>query len=348
MAGLAPAAGTGRRNVDLRFGQECQHRFALDAVFTEVQHLRHGIRRAVEHHFREGRQPVPQALVQRPHGGVAALHGFGKAGDRGGKAHGIRQVLGAGAQPALLLAAQIRRLERLHQPVGQVQRTDALGRVDLMAAHRQSVDVVQLDGHPHPRLHGVHMHDGAAVAALDLGRQTLHIVPGTHLVVHHHAGHKDGVFAHMLQHLVDVQRAVGAGLHHGHVVAALCQIFQRALDAGVLEAGHHDVLAKGTGAGGPQQGQIVALAAAGGKIQLLCLAAQGPGHGSAGGVQCFLAAGTGAVQAGGVSPVLPHGLVDDICHLRCHDGGGGIVQIMQFRILQHKGIPAFCFHNNPV
>ena len=103
---------------------------------------------------------------------------------------------------------------------------------------------------------------------------------------------------------------------------------QRALDAGVLDAGHHDVLAKGTGAGGPQQGQIVALAAAGGKIQLLCLAAQGAGHGSAGGVQCFLAAGTGAVQAGGVGPVLPHGLVDDVRHLGRYDGGGRVVQIM--------------------
>ena len=185
------------------------------------------------------------------------------------------------------------------------------------------------------------------LVVVHLGGQPLHVVPGADLVVDHHARHEDGVLVHGIQHFVDVQRAVGAGLHHGHVVAAFCQIFQRALDAGVLEAGHHDVLAKGTGAGGPQQGQIVALAAAGGKVQLLRLAAQGPGHGSAGGVQCFLAAGTGAVQAGGVGPVLPHGLVDDVCHLRCHDGGGGIVQIMQFRILQHKGIPAFCFHNNP-
>ena len=111
----------------------------------------------------------------------------------------------------------------------------------------------------------------------------------------------------------------------------------------MLEAGHHDVLAKGTGAGGPQQGQIVALAAAGGKIQLLCLAAQGPGHGSAGGVQCFLAAGTGAVQAGRVCPVFPHGLVDDIRHLGSHHGGSGVIQIMQFRVLQHKRDSCFLF-----
>ena len=140
----------------------------------------------------------------------------------------------------------------------------------------------------------------------------------------------------MLQHFVDIQRAVGAGLDHRHVVALGGKALQRALDAGVLEAGHHDALSEGTGAGRAQQGKVVALAAAGGEVQLLCLAAQGAGHGGAGGVQGFLAPGTGGIQAGRVGPVLPHGLVDDIRHFRGHDGGGGVVQIMQFRVLQHK------------
>ena len=60
-------------------------------------------------------------------------------------------------------------VERLIQAVAQVKRTNALGCVDLVAADRQRVDVRQLDGHPHPGLHGIHMDDGAAVAALDLG-----------------------------------------------------------------------------------------------------------------------------------------------------------------------------------
>ena len=29
-------------------------------------------------------------------------------------------------------------------------------------------------------------------------------------------------------------------------------------------------------------------------------------------------------------------VADDIRHFRGHDGGGGVVQIMQFRVLQHK------------
>ena len=212
-----------------------------------------------------------------------------------------------------------------------------------MAAHRQGVDVVQLDGHTHPRLHRIHMDDGAAVAALDLGGKAFHIVAGAYLVVHHHAGHKDSVFVHMLQHFVDIQCAVRAGFDHRDIIALLRQLFQRALDTGVLKAGHHDALAESAGAHRAQQGQIVALAAAGGKVQLLWLAAQCTGHSGTGGVQRFLAAGTGAVQAGRVCPVFPHGLVDDIRHLGSHHGGSGVIQIMQFRVLQHKRDSCFLF-----
>ena len=348
MAGLAPAAGAGRRNVNLCFGKPCQHGLALDAVLTEVQHLGHGVFRAVDLHLREGLQSFPQALVQRPHGGVTALHGLGQTGGGCGKAHGIGQILGAGAQAALLLTAQIGRPERLHQTVGKVERTNALGGMDLVAAHRQGVDVVQLDGHTHPRLHRIHMDDGAAVAALDLGGKAFHIVAGAHLVVHHHAGHKDGVFVHMLQHPVHVQCAVRAGFDHRDIIALLRQLFQRALDAGVFKAGHHDALAKGACARRAQQSQIVALAAAGGKIQLPALAAQCAGHSGTGGVQRFLAAGTGAVQAGRVCPVFPHGLVDHIRHLGSNHRGGGVIQIMQFRVLQHKRDSCFLnFQNKP-
>ena len=91
-----------------------------------------------------------------------------------------------------------------------------------------------------------------------------------------------------------------------------------------------------------QQGQIIALAATGGKVQLLRLAAQGAGHGGTGGVQGLFAPCAGGIETGGVGPVLPHGLVYHVCHLGSNDGGGGVIQIMQFRIMQHNFIPAFC------
>ena len=186
------------------------------------------------------------------------------------------------------------------------------------------------------------MDDGAAVTALDLGGQTLHVVAGAYLVVDHHAGHEDGVPVHMRQHLVDVQRTVRAGGHNRDVIAHRSQTFQRLLHTGVFKTGHHDALAEGAGLGGAQQGQIIALAAAGGKVQLLRLAAQGAGHSGTGGVQGLFAPCAGGIEAGGVGPVLPHGFVYHVCHLGSNDGGGSVIQIMQFRIMQHNFIPAFC------
>ena len=186
------------------------------------------------------------------------------------------------------------------------------------------------------------MDDGAAVTALDLGGQTLHVVAGAYLVVDHHTGHEDGILVHGIQHLVDVQCTVGLRLHDSDVIALRGQTFQRALDAGVFEARHHDAFAESAGLGGAQQGQIIALAAAGGKVQLLRLAAQGAGHSGTGGVQGLFAPCAGGIEAGGVGPVLPHGFVYHVCHLGSNDGGGSVIQIMQFRIMQHNFIPAFC------
>ena len=141
----------------------------------------------------------------------------------------------------------------------------------------------------------------------------------------------------MVQHPVDVQRAVRAGVHHGHIIAHGSQTLQRLLHAGVLKAGHHDALAEFAGERRAQQGQIVALAAAGGEIELFGLAAKGAGHRRPGRVEGLLAPGPGGVQGRGVCPVLPHGLVDDVRHLGGYHGGGGVVQIMDVRVLYHNG-----------
>ena len=134
----------------------------------------------------------------------------------------VGQVLGAGAQ----LRAPARRpdtasLERLTP--GRSHRYSApmpLGAWILWPLTASVSMFVQLDGHPHPGLHGVHMHDGAAVAALDLGRPD--------------APHRSGCpprcspscrppgwcfcpHAPASRSMSSVPS--GAGLHHGHVVA---------------------------------------------------------------------------------------------------------------------------------
>ena len=92
------------------------------------------------------------------------------------------------------------------------------------------------------------------ILRLDDLRRFLDRFNRTNLVVHHHAGYKDGVFVHPLQHGGNVQRAVCPGGYHGNIVALLCQPLQRALHTGVLEAGHHDALAELPGQRRAQQG----------------------------------------------------------------------------------------------
>ena len=43
------------------------------------------------------------------------------------------------------------------------------------------------------------------------------------------------------------------------------------------------------------------------------------------------------------NPSSLYGLVDDIRHLGSHHGGSGVIQIMQFRVLQHKRDSCFLF-----
>ena len=325
MAGLTPAAGTGRRDVNLLFSKEGKHGLALDAVLAEIQHLRHGGVRAVDDDFREDGKPLSHPLVQRTHSGVTALHVFGEPGRGRSQAHRVGKILGAGAHLALLLAAEVGRLERLHQTVTQVERADALGCVNLVSADRQGVDVCQLDGNAHPCLHCVNVDDGATVLLLDGSGQTLDVVPGANLVVYHHAGDKDGVFVHMRQHFVEVEGAVRLGVDDGDIVAHLCQTFQRFLDAGMLKAGHDDALAEVPGQSRAQQSEVVALAAAGGEVKLFRLAAQCPGDGGTGGIQRLLAPRAGCVEAGRVRPVFAHGFVNDVRHFRCDHRRGGVV-----------------------
>ena len=103
-------------------------------------------------------------------------------------------------------------------------------------------------------------------------------------------------FVHMLQHLVDAEGAVCLGIDHGDVIAHGGQALQRLLHAGVLEPGHHDALAEFAGERRAQQGQIVALATAGGEIELFGLAAKGAGHRRPGRVEGLLAPGPGAYR----------------------------------------------------
>ena len=236
-----------------------------------------------------------------------------------------------------LPAAQIGRLDVIAS--AQIQGAHALGGVDLMTAHREAVDAIQLHRHPQPGLHPVHMHGGAAVGCLHPGSQLLHVLLCARLVVHLHAGHQNGVFVHRVHEGIQIQMAGLVRVDGHHIEAQLPQPFHGHGHAGMLVAAHHHPFAPAfPGQGRAQNGDVVALGAAAGEEHLFGVRAQCFCHAGAGLFQQAAAFAAGAVQAGGVGPVFHHGLADRVRHRFIHNGGGGIIQIMEGFVVQHSGL----------
>ena len=279
-------------------------------------------------------------MVQRSNVGGAGAQLLLTLGRRHAQAHDVGRVLGAGAQAALLVAADVGRLEVLALAVPHKQRPHTLGRVYLVAGDGQTIDLtpfLQVNRHTQPRLHGVHMEVGAAVAGLDALAQSGDILHRAGLVVDGHAGGKDGAFVDLGQKFLRVDAAIRAGQNLNNGEALVLQGADGALHAGVLEPGHDDFIAPVLAwAGRAVDGHVVALAAAGGEVDFVAAAVQGLGHPGAGGHNGVLRGHGGVIQAAGVGPVFHHGRGDGLRHRRVHPGGSSVVQIMQLGVGKHN------------
>ena len=200
-----------------------------------------------------------------------------------------------------------------------------------MTGHRVTVDAagVQLHRPAQPGLHTVHMDGGAAVFGLDQLCQPHSVQHRAGLVVHLHGRYQSGFGGDGFGQGLHRHMAFGVGHHPAHPPAVFLQPFHHIVHRGMLVAGADDVIGPGpAGSRLAQNGDVVALTAAGGEIYLPCSAAQGRGHGGPGPAQQQLAVQPGAVERGGVGKVLGHHPGDLGGHRRRHPGGGGIVQIM--------------------
>ena len=261
---------------------------------------------------------------------------------RGGHAetHNVGRVLGAGAQAALLMAAEIGRFERLALAVPDEQCADALGRVDLVAGDGERIDLapfLQVDGHAQPRLHGVHMEVGAAVARLNALAQRRDVLHGAGLVVDGHAGGQYRVFVDLGQEFLRVNASVRPGHDLDDGEALVLQRADGALHAGVFKARDDDLIAPVlTRAGRAGHGHVVALTAAGREVDFIAAAVQRFGHAGAGRGNGILRGNGGVIQAAGVGPKLSQRLADGLRHRRVHPGRGGVIKIMQLGVGKHS------------
>ena len=216
-------------------------------------------------------------------------------------AHDTGDILRTGALAALLGAAldQVRQC----QTTTAVQRTHALGAVELVTGEAEHIDVlfshVDVQMTCHLDSIGMEQNAGFLTHSADLGNRQHR----ADLVVGIHDGDQTGIFPNGVLHLLGGDVVTLGNVQKGHLVAQFFQFLQGMQHSMMLESGGNDVLfalsCAQSGCG--KNCLIVGLAAAGGKINLSGVTAQAIGHGLPRFVQDFLCLLTYRVQAGGVA-----------------------------------------------
>jgi len=239
-----PARNAGEGDVQ-RVGQ------ALLGVAVEHQ-AGHGVGEAPLQVVAQGGE-VPRGLRQR----------FARQPRRLAKADYLRHVLGAGPQAVLLVGAEQNRFDG--SAVSHVERTDALGSIELVAGERQQVDAERIDVERDlaGRLGRVGMHQAAVGARQpgDLGDR----LEGADLVVGVH--HRDQCRVRA-QRRRDVGRRDAArriDADDRDVPTEFAQMQRRLHHGRMLDGTDYDVSFVRQRAGDAEQGQVVGLGRAAGE-----------------------------------------------------------------------------------
>ena len=250
------------------------------------------------------------------------LRRLGEARDLGGG-------LGAGTGTLLLTAAVEQRAD-VADGRPHIQRADALGTADLMGgkAHHIHPQHFGVAGHLHEPLHRIGMQQGAAAAFFQQPRGLRHRKHASGLVVYqHHADHRR-VIPEGLPHLLHRNMAGLVGLEVCHLIPLLLQRAAGLQHGAVLHAGGDDVAAHmAVLPQGGLNGPVVAFRTAGGKVQLLRLAAHCLGDNGATSLHQLLGLLPHRVLGGGIAELLRQHTVHFIGHRLRNGRGGGVIQI---------------------
>src|SRR5579875_1021494 len=202
---------------------------------------------------------------------------------RGGEGHGTGDVLGAGAAVALLASAMEDGFGG--DPGAQVERADALGRAELVAAEGDSVsaEVRDADGESAAGLHGVGV-EGDAVCVChpaDFGDR----LDRADLVIGEHDRDESRVWV-LAESTLDVLRVEEALVVYRKEVDAKAVVSMEEVagceDGFVLDGRGEDAATVWSGEGNAFEGEVVGFGAAGGEDDLVGAAAKDSGDALAG------------------------------------------------------------------
>ena len=340
MAGLAPVAGGPGGDADALGPQ------VRDDVGAGVPHQGHrqdvgGLPLPHRHHPGNGQKflpaigfdvrHMPELLRQilLPQG-----HGPGKARDLGGG-------LGAGPQAPLLTAAG-QQGPQIPQLRCGIQSAGALGPADLVGgqAHQIHPPAHRIAGDLQKALHRIAVQQGPAVFLPQQAGHLLHREDAAGFVVHQHHAHQHRVLPQGLGYLL---RRHMAGFVRGqvrHLVPLLLQQLTRLQHGAVLHGGGDDV-PPGVAAlpHGGGDGPVVGLGAAGGEVQVLRPAPQGPGDNGPALLHQSLGLPAQGILGGGVAELLRQHLIHGVRHGPGHRRGGCVIQINHMRFLTNPPPP---------
>ena len=321
-------AGRARGSADARLIEKQQQTLALDALEAEVHVAREPVRPVpVEGAVGDGAEAVDQLIPEAAHVGgvfIEILHHVLEGRDHAPDAHDVLR-----ARPAVpfLSAALDEGVEGEAGPA--VEGAHAPGAVELVGREGEEVDVhlLHVDLHMARRLDRVRVEGDLRCPAhrADL----LDGLDGADLVVGEHDGHEAGVGPDGRLHLVRGDDAVLVDGQVGDLIALLLEALERVEHGVVLEGGGDDVaFALGRAqAGAGADGVVVALAAAGGEVDLLGVRAQQRRHAAPGVTEGFLGPLPQLVEAGGVAPGVLGGLHHDLQGVGAQLGGGRVVSV---------------------
>ncbi len=252
----------------------------------------------------------------------AQLRRLGETRDLGGG-------LGAGAG-ALLLPAAMQKRTNIADVRANIQRPNALGAADLVGgkAHHVHAQRLGIAGHLHEALHRVGMQQGAAMALLQKPGDLRHGEHAAGLVVHQHDADHRRVLPQRLTHLSGGDMAGLIGLEIRHLTALLLQRAAGLQHGAVLHGGGDDMFTRmAILPQGGLNGPVVALRAAGGKVQLLGLAAHRTGDNGPIALHHLFRLLSHGVLGGGIAELLRQHAVHLVGNSLGHRGGGGVIQI---------------------
>ena len=318
MAQLAPVAGAARRQADALAPQIGHH---IGAGIPHQRHHQNMGRFALSHghHAIDGQQLLAAVGLHLRHMGQLVRQTLGTQLRRLGKARDLGRGLGAGAG-ALLLSAAVEQRADIADIGAHVQCADTLWPADLVGGNTHHVhpQYLRIAGHLHKALHRVGMQQCAALAFLQESGDLRHREHAAGLVVHQHHADRRRILPQRLAHLLCANVAGLVGLEIRHLIALLLQRPAGLQHGAVLHSGGDDMAAyMAVLPQGGLNGPVVALRAAGGKVQLLRLAAH---HHPLG----LLSHG---ILGGGIAELLRQHAVHLIGNSLGHRGGSGVIQI---------------------